>query len=126
MEAAMTEDDLKAIEKRCDRRSAGSMSVLALVAEVRRLRKEASTDRQLEPTPGWCERAASRIWDLPGCGELIAEYRAARQQPKTYTAAEAEAACRARPTDVVAVDYQGDEWSILDGRVFTDYEPYTI
>lgn len=72
-----------------------------------------SEGRQLEPTPGWCERASamlnSGVWEPGERLRLITEYEAAQKpaEPRTYTAAEAERLCRERPEEVEAVNGHG-------------------
>lgn len=69
------------------------------------------SERKLEPTPGWCERVyklfteGDRDWPRT-MANLRAEYEAA-QEPRTYTAAEAEKLCRERPEEVEAVNRRG-------------------
>lgn len=58
------------------------------------------SERKLEPTPGWCERAYDAVKHGYVNHDLVREYEAA-QEPRTYTAAEAEKLCRERPEDVI-------------------------
>jgi hypothetical protein len=58
------------------------------------------SERKLEPTPGWCERAYDAVKHGYVNHDLVREYEAA-QEPRTYTAAEAEKLCRERPEEVI-------------------------